>query len=75
MVPYDVLVDPLSMPVHPVLEGRQTSHDIIHAESIEAGKTGRDEDTEEDEGTEEEEERSDEEQEADMQDDKVASYE
>lgn len=30
MVPYDVLVDPLSLPSHPILLEKQSTHDIIH---------------------------------------------
>ncbi|CAL1540983.1 unnamed protein product [Lymnaea stagnalis] len=30
MVPYDVLIDPLSLPSHPILLEKQSTHDIIH---------------------------------------------
>ncbi|XP_055893432.1 WD repeat-containing protein on Y chromosome-like isoform X2 [Biomphalaria glabrata] len=30
MVPYEVLIDPLSLPSHPVLLEKQSTHDIIH---------------------------------------------
>ncbi|PIK33316.1 putative WD repeat-containing protein on Y chromosome [Apostichopus japonicus] len=45
MVPYDVLIDPLSLPNHPVLDGRISVHDVIHAESLQDG-VGREEEEE-----------------------------
>ena len=54
MVPYDVLVDPLSMPIHPVLEGGgggESDYEIINEASQAQG-----EDEEEGAGREEEEE-------------------
>ncbi|CAG5124100.1 unnamed protein product, partial [Candidula unifasciata] len=34
MVPYDVLVHPLSLPSHPLLVEREFTHDIIHQDSV-----------------------------------------
>ena len=33
MVPYDVLVDPLSLPTHPTLDEKQNMMDVVHADS------------------------------------------
>ena len=33
MVPYDVLIDPLSLPEHPVIDGRQNLLEVVHADS------------------------------------------
>ncbi|XP_046574299.1 WD repeat-containing protein on Y chromosome-like [Haliotis rubra] len=33
MVPYDVLIDPMSLPSHPLLGEKQTTHQIIHEDS------------------------------------------
>ena len=33
MVPYDVLIDPLSLPEHPVIEGKQNLLEVVHADS------------------------------------------
>ena len=33
MVPYDVLVDPLSLPDHPLIAEKHNAHDIIHEDS------------------------------------------
>ena len=33
MVPYDVLVDPLSLPKHPVIEDKHNAHQVIHEDS------------------------------------------
>ena len=33
MVPYDVLVDPLSLPDHPVLDGKHNANHIVHEDS------------------------------------------
>lgn len=30
MVPYDVLIDPMSLPTHPVIEEKQNTQQIIH---------------------------------------------
>nr|XP_006820825.1 PREDICTED: WD repeat-containing protein on Y chromosome-like [Saccoglossus kowalevskii] len=38
MVPYDVLVDPQSLPNHPILDGKPSAAQIIHAESLENGE-------------------------------------
>jgi WD40 repeat protein len=38
MVPYDVLVDPMSLPNHPVLGVKQTTHEILHEDSVKAGE-------------------------------------
>ena len=35
MVPYDVLVDPMSLPVHPVIEERQSLEQVIFGEDEE----------------------------------------
>ena len=34
MVPYDVLVDPLSLPSHPVISDKRNTHQVIHADSM-----------------------------------------
>lgn len=34
MVPYDVLIDPVSMPDHPIMQEKHNLDSIIHAESI-----------------------------------------
>ena len=33
MVPYDVLVDPRSLPSHPVMSEKQSVHDVVHEDS------------------------------------------
>jgi len=33
MVPYDVLIDPMSLPDHPVVAEKQNMHQIIHEDS------------------------------------------
>nr|KAG5692186.1 hypothetical protein BaRGS_008732 [Batillaria attramentaria] len=33
MVPYDVLVDPMSMPVHPVIAQKESTHEVIHQDA------------------------------------------
>ena len=33
MVPYDVLVDPLSLPDHPVLADKRNTHQVVHEDS------------------------------------------
>ncbi|XP_041358198.1 WD repeat-containing protein on Y chromosome-like [Gigantopelta aegis] len=33
MVPYDVLIDPMSLPTHPLLAEKQTTHEVIHMDS------------------------------------------
>ncbi|XP_033123836.1 uncharacterized protein LOC117122395 [Anneissia japonica] len=47
MVPYDVLVDPLSMPSHPVLDIKTSTEEVIHADSEDGdstnGSSGNDE--------------------------------
>ncbi|XP_066286244.1 cilia- and flagella-associated protein 337-like isoform X2 [Branchiostoma lanceolatum] len=42
MVPYDVLVDPLSMPSHPVIDRRMSVADVVHADSMEGSDAGDD---------------------------------
>ncbi|XP_078600786.1 cilia- and flagella-associated protein 337-like isoform X2 [Branchiostoma floridae x Branchiostoma japonicum] len=44
MVPYDVLVDPLSMPSHPVIDRRMSVADVVHADSMEGSDAGDDDD-------------------------------
>ncbi|XP_050415483.1 WD repeat-containing protein on Y chromosome [Patella vulgata] len=34
MVPYDVLIDPISLPAHPILTAKETTHQIIHEDSV-----------------------------------------
>lgn len=36
MVPYDVLIDPMSLPDHPVVAEKQNMHQIIHEDSVKA---------------------------------------
>ncbi len=38
MVPYDVLVDPLSMPDHPVIGEKLNTHQVIHEDSARGEK-------------------------------------
>lgn len=38
MVPYDVLVDPMSLPVHPVIAQRESTHEVIHLDSKKDGE-------------------------------------
>ena len=38
-VPYDVLVDPLSMPDHPVIGEKLNTHQVIHEDSARASKS------------------------------------
>ena len=33
MAPFDVLVDPMSMPEHPVIEGKINTHQVVHEDS------------------------------------------
>ncbi|XP_070553109.1 cilia- and flagella-associated protein 337-like isoform X2 [Ptychodera flava] len=49
MVPYDVLVDPQSLPHHPCLDGKLTAAQVIHAESLENGENDSEEEEEEEE--------------------------
>lgn len=49
MVPYDVLIDPQSLPNHPVLDVKTSAAQVIHAESLENGY----DDSDEEEGYEE----------------------
>lgn len=42
MVPYDVLIDPMSLPTHPVIEEKQNTQQIIHeGENVWLGKCSR----------------------------------
>ena len=40
MVPYDVLIDPLSLPSHPVVAEKQNMHQIIHEDIANAEAQG-----------------------------------
>ncbi|XP_053398693.1 WD repeat-containing protein 49-like isoform X5 [Mercenaria mercenaria] len=39
MVPYDVLIDPMSLPDHPVVAEKQNMHQIIHEDSAKKAET------------------------------------
>jgi len=39
MAPYDVLVDPASLPSHPVIQERETIHDILYGEPEDESST------------------------------------
>jgi len=39
MVPYDVLIDPLSLPSHPVIHERENVLDILYAEPEDSSAT------------------------------------
>ncbi|XP_076467714.1 cilia- and flagella-associated protein 337-like [Babylonia areolata] len=43
MVPYDVLVDPMSMPSHPVIAQKQSTHQVLHQEARTQGGEGKSE--------------------------------
>ena len=40
MVPYDVLIDPLSLPSHPVVAEKQNMHQIIHEDIMKEDTQG-----------------------------------
>ena len=37
MVPYDVLVDPMSMPSHPVIAEKHSTHEVLHQDARKDG--------------------------------------
>ena len=37
MVPYDVLVDPMSMPSHPIIAEKQSTHEVLHQDARKDG--------------------------------------
>jgi hypothetical protein len=39
MVPYDVLIDPMSLPDHPVVAEKQTMQQIIHEDMAKKAET------------------------------------
>ena len=40
MVPYDVLIDPMSLPSHPVVAEKQNMHQIIHEDMAKTESQG-----------------------------------
>ncbi|XP_028973782.2 WD repeat-containing protein 49-like [Esox lucius] len=38
-VPYEILIDPLSMPFHPILQGKTSMSDVIYADNTETAHT------------------------------------
>lgn len=40
MVPYDVLIDPMRLPLHPVVAEKQNMHQIIHEDMAKSESQG-----------------------------------
>lgn len=41
MVPYDVLVDPMSLPTHPIIKDKENMAEVVHADSAREDKEKR----------------------------------